>query len=58
VIRTQGVPVNAVIKVCNGESFFIRGYRRTASIYRSGDRGQQAERVYRTFYMSAGGCAN
>ena len=35
VIRTQGIPVNAVVKVCNGKGLLIRGYRRTASAYRS-----------------------
>ena len=34
VIRDQGVPVNAVIKVRNGKSSLIRRYRRTTSVPR------------------------
>ncbi len=33
-IRTQGIPINAVVKVCNGKSLLIGGYRRTTSEYR------------------------
>jgi hypothetical protein len=32
VIGGQGIPVNAVIKVCNGKSILIWRYCRTASI--------------------------
>ena len=32
VIGTQGIPVNAVIKVRNGKGFLIRRYRRAASV--------------------------
>jgi hypothetical protein len=32
VMTRQGIPVNAVIKVRNSESFLIRVYRRTASV--------------------------
>lgn len=32
VIRAQGIPVNAIIKVRNGKGLFIRRYRRTASV--------------------------
>jgi hypothetical protein len=56
VIRTQGIPVNAVIKVRNSESFLVRGYRRTASVIDlSREIGRNADL---TFYTSAGGCAN
>lgn len=34
-VRTQGIPVNAVVEVCNGKGLLVRGYRRTASAYRS-----------------------
>ncbi len=34
VIRGQGIPVNAVIKVRNGKSSLIWRYRRTASVPR------------------------
>jgi hypothetical protein len=58
VIGTQGIPVDAVIKVRNGKGFLIRRYRRTASVYQSEERGQYAEAVDLTFYTSAGGCAS
>ena len=57
VIRGQGIPVNAVIKVGYGKSPLIQRYCRTASGVKD-KHTQTAERVDRTFYMSAGGCAN
>jgi hypothetical protein len=58
VIRTQGIPVNAIIKVCNGECFLVRRYGRTASVNRSGDHCHRSwatnRKVHLTFYMSAG----
>ncbi len=58
VIRGQGIPVNAVIKVHNGKSSLIWRYCRTASVPRWDKRRPVAEAVKRTFYMSVGGCAN
>jgi hypothetical protein len=40
VIRTQRIPVNAVIKVRDGKGFLVRRYRRTASVNQSEERVQ------------------
>ena len=51
-IRFQGIPVDAVIKVCDGKGLLIGGNRRTPSVYRSEERGQYAEAVDLTFYTA------
>jgi hypothetical protein len=58
VIRFQGIPVDAVIKVRDGKGLLVGGNRRTPSVYRSEERGQYAEAVDLTFYTSGGGCAS
>ena len=57
-IRTQGIPINSVIKVRDGKGFLIRRYRRTASAYQPEERKQYTEMFDLTFYTSAGRCAN
>jgi hypothetical protein len=58
VIQFQGIPVDAVIKVCDGKGLLVGRNCRTPSVHRSEERGQYAEAVDLTFYMSAGGCAS
>lgn len=60
-IGCQGIPIDAVIKVRDGQGLLIGGYRRTASVCPSvwgaqAKSGQEA--ASRTFCTSAGGCAN
>ena len=57
-IRFQGIPVDAIIKVRDGKGLLIGGNCRTPSVYRSEKRGQYAEAVDLTFYTSGGGCTS
>ena len=57
-IRFQGIPVDAVIKVRDSKGLLIGGNRRTPSVYQSEEHEQYAEAVDLTFYTSGGGCAS
>ena len=57
-IRFQGIPVDAIIKVRDGKGLLVGGNRRTPSVYRSEECGQYAEAVDLTFYTSGGGCTS
>ena len=40
VVRTQGIPIDAVIKVRDGKGLLVEGNRRTTSVCRAEERGQ------------------